>query len=54
MGRKVEVQETVNKIFIFCQAIFALPQSCAYGTCHASHTLDTLFTAKFFRFNIKF
>jgi len=25
MGRKIEVKETVNKIFNFCQAIFAPP-----------------------------
>jgi len=25
IGRKIEVQETVNKIFNFCQAIFAPP-----------------------------
>jgi len=28
MGRKIEVQETVNKDFNFCRAIFAPPLKC--------------------------
>jgi len=41
MGRKIEVQEIVNKLFNFAKQFLRPPQSCAHGTCHASHTLDT-------------
>ena len=41
MGRKIEVQEIVNKIFKFAKQFLRPPQSCANGTCHACHTLDT-------------
>ena len=37
-GRKIEVQETVRKDFIVCQAFLRPSQSSAHGTCH---TLDT-------------
>jgi len=40
MGQEIEVQETVNKIFNFCKAIFEPCQSGAHGTCHGCHTLD--------------
>jgi len=40
MGRKIEVQETANKTFNICQAIFAPPSSGAHGTCHTCHILD--------------
>jgi len=41
MGRKIEVQQTANKDFNFCQAISRPRQSGAHGTSHACHTLDT-------------
>jgi len=41
MGRKIEVQETVNEILVFAKQLLRPPQSCAHGTCHACHTLDT-------------
>jgi len=43
VGRKIEVQETKQKFQIFASN-FCAPvkgQSCAHGTCHACHTLDT-------------
>jgi len=40
MPAKILIQENVKKINL-CQAIFAPPQSCAHGMCHACHTLDT-------------
>jgi len=41
MGRKILIQENVKKTLIFAKQFLRPPQSCAYGTCHACHTLDT-------------
>jgi len=38
MGRKTEVQKSVNKYFNFFQAIFAPPSKWAHGRCHAIDT----------------
>jgi len=41
MGRKIEVQETVNKDFNFAKQFLRPHHSGAHGMCHACHTLDT-------------
>jgi len=41
MGPKIEVQETVNKDFYCAKQFLRPPESCAHGTSHACHTLDT-------------
>jgi len=41
MGRKLEVQETVNKDFYFSKQFLRPRQNGPRGTCHACHTLDT-------------
>ena len=41
MGRKIEVEETVNKDFNFAKQFLHPRQSGAHGMCHACHTLDT-------------
>jgi len=44
LGAKIQVEKTVNKNFYFCQAILRPSRSCAHGTDHVCHTLDTPLT----------
>jgi len=54
-GRKIDIQETLNKICNFLPSKFCSPhQRGAHGTCHACHTLDTpLATGSFILSNEK-
>jgi len=54
VGRKVDVQETVNNILIFAKQILRPRQSGAHGTFHACHTLETALSMSYCIFGHNF